>query len=322
MRDENAIIATRIEVLAAEDGGYTVLLDGERRVRLDPEDPRTPGYRSVFDQLREQRRPVYVEVDPERGTVVRVLLPLPTRVVRIEERDDELLLELAGSHAVHLVDLRGADADELSSSLRAAHESRGGILVIEDESHQVMDVMEFTPAPDGPALPPFPQLPVPELLIPRPPFWRRLWDWFWDWLLWWWRCPSAAAAQTIFDQLGATTCPPLTVPAPCIPFMYPDNGCWARAHEMCRLMLALGRAPRKVWIKEGPQGPLRVDTKNNPNCHVQWWYHVAPTLCVRTVSISVVALHHRAHGAGPVNVHHARSTRHMADRLHRPDVDP
>ena len=228
---------------------------------------------------------MYVEVDPERGTVVRVLLPLPTRVVRIEERDDELLLELAGSHAVHLVDLRGADADELSSSLRAAHESRGGILVIEDESHQVMDVMEFTPAPDGPVLPPFPQLPVPELLIPRPPFWRRLWDWFWDWLLWWWRCPSAAAAQTIFDQLGATTCPPLTVPAPCIPFMYPDNGCWARAHEMCRLMLALGRAPRKVWIKEGPQGPLRVNTKNNPNCHVQWWYHVAPTLCVRTGSI-------------------------------------
>jgi hypothetical protein len=32
-----------------------------------------------------------------------------------------------------------------------------------------------------------------------------------------------------------------------------------------------------VWI----QGNLYVNTKNNPNCHVWWGWHVAPTLCVR-----------------------------------------
>ena len=79
--------------------------------------------------------------------------------------------------------------------------------------------------------------------------------------------------------MAATTCAPLTVPAPCIPFLYPDDGCWARAHEMVRLMLAMGLKPMKVWI----QGyPLHPDTKNHPNCTVTWGWHVAPTLCVRS----------------------------------------
>src|SRR2546425_191015 len=33
-----------------------------------------------------------------------------------------------------------------------------------------------------------------------------------------------------------------------IPFKYPDNGCWGRAHEMCRLIIASAVQPRKVWI--------------------------------------------------------------------------
>ena len=88
---------------------------------------------------------------------------------------------------------------------------------------------------------------------------------------------SARRAQAAFDALSITTCNPLTVPPPCIPFLYPDDGCWGRAHEMCRLMIAMGLAPQKVWI----QGQLHVATRNNPNCFVDWGWHVAPTLCVR-----------------------------------------
>jgi len=77
--------------------------------------------------------------------------------------------------------------------------------------------------------------------------------------------------------MKATTCAPLTVPPPCIPFLYPDNGCWARAHEMCRLMIAMGLSPRKVWI----MGRLEAATRNRTNCKVNWAWHVAPTLCVR-----------------------------------------
>jgi hypothetical protein len=283
MRDENAIVALRIELESVEEGRPAVVLDGERRVQLDPQDERTPGYLEVFRELRDQRRPVYVELDPDTGALARVLLPLPTRVVQIAERDGELLVELAGSHAIHRVDLGRDDADELVALLRGGGKS-GWLLVTDDEAHQVIDVVEFTPGPEGPDVPPF-----PKTLEPRPlvlPWWPRWWGWFRRWFCWfcWWRCPSMATAQSIFDQLGATSCPPLTTPAPCIPFMYPDDGCWARAHEMCRLMLNMGRHPRKVWIRQGPQGPLVAQTKNNPFCQVVWGWHVAPTLCVRTGS--------------------------------------
>lgn len=77
--------------------------------------------------------------------------------------------------------------------------------------------------------------------------------------------------------MKAANCPPLTVPAPCIPFMYPEDGCWARAHEMRRLMLDMGHASRKIWI----HGSLRTPTRNSPACEVRWGWHVAPTLCVR-----------------------------------------
>ena len=41
-----------------------------------------------------------------------------------------------------------------------------------------------------------------------------------------------------------------------------------------------GARPKKVWIYYS--GPfLHVNTKNNPQCFVEWAWHVAPTLCVR-----------------------------------------
>ena len=66
--------------------------------------------------------------------------------------------------------------------------------------------------------------------------------------------------QSIFNAMAATSCDPLTVPVPCIPFRYPDDGCWARASEMCRLMIAMGRSPGKVWI----DGSLEVISSNKP----------------------------------------------------------
>jgi hypothetical protein len=42
-------------------------------------------------------------------------------------------------------------------------------------------------------------------------------------------------------------------------------------------MVNMGLSPNKVWI----QGTLHVNTRNNPQCFVNWGWHVAPTLCVR-----------------------------------------
>lgn len=83
-------------------------------------------------------------------------------------------------------------------------------------------------------------------------------------------------ARELFNLVNARLCCPASAPAPCIPFQYPDDGCWGRAHEMCRLMIAEGEQPDKVWI----YGNLKVDTANNPACYVAWGWHVAPTLLV------------------------------------------
>lgn len=85
-------------------------------------------------------------------------------------------------------------------------------------------------------------------------------------------------AQQLFELVDARLCCPASAPSPCIPFLYPDNGCWARAHEMCRLMIADGAQPEKVWI----HGALEVKSANKPSCLVQWSWHVAPTLQVDT----------------------------------------
>lgn len=91
---------------------------------------------------------------------------------------------------------------------------------------------------------------------------------------------SIQQARDLFNLSCSKLCCPVSAPKPCIPFLYPDDGCWGRAHEMCRLMIAEGASPLKVWI----YGGLRVDTSHNPNCYVRWGWHVAPTLDVRSRS--------------------------------------
>ena len=80
---------------------------------------------------------------------------------------------------------------------------------------------------------------------------------------------------------GSTNCDPLNIDNNCIPFRYPDNGCQARAHEMCRLMMKMGLNPMKLWIFPSPGNSLKPSTENKPNCEASWIHHVVPILKVR-----------------------------------------
>lgn len=288
MPNPNAIISTTIrleppldrspEEMLRSEGGLFIQLEG-RRVRLDPADPRSVGFVQVLDGLSKLSRPVYVEIDPARQAVARVLVPIVARVVSVNSARDSLDVELDASHARHVLPLGAPDSAELERQLREAAGDSRPMIIVEDDAHTIIDVRPFAPEPELP-LPPFP-------LVLRRPRWPwllwplRLVRWIWWWLWWWWHCPSAARAQQIFDAMAATSCNPLTVPAPCIPFLYPDDGCWARAHEMCRIMISMGLSPRKVWIDHSPGYWLHVNTRNHPQCYVEWGWHVAPTLCVR-----------------------------------------
>jgi hypothetical protein len=254
-------------------------------VRLDPANERSAGFAQILDGLSKLRLPVYLEIDPATNAVTRILVPHVARVIGVTPADQGRLdVELDASHARHVLRPGDPDADDLERRLREALKSGKPVVLVEDDAHNIIEVRAFTPAPEVP-LPPFPPIPFPRPKLPPRYPWPLNWIWWiWCWIKWpwWWFCCLwKTKAQQVFDAMAATTCNPLTVPPPCIPFLYPDDGCWARAHEMCRLMINMGLPPRKVWIDHSQGNLLHVNTKNNPQCFVEWGWHVAPTLCVR-----------------------------------------
>lgn len=294
MPNPNAVVSTiirfepSVERALAEklrvEGGVTVHLQEGRQARLDPDNPRSAGYLQVLEGLSKRRLPAYLELSPETQFITRLLIPHVTRVVGLRQLEGGLLgVELEFSHGRHVLRQDQADRGDLEKQLREAEAGAKPVIVTEDDAHNIIDVRLFVPGPDGPEVPSFRFPPVIPRIEKEPLYWFKDFFykiWYWCWWPWWWfrcRCISKTKAQQVFDAMKATSCDPLTVPAPCIPFLYPDDGCWARAHEMCRLMINMGLSPKKVWI----QGSLHVNTANNPSCQVFWGWHVAPTLCVR-----------------------------------------
>jgi len=268
------------ELLRQHSEGITIVFEGEQSTRLYPGD-RAVGLLEILDGLRQLRTPAYVELDPDTQAITRLLIPLVTRVAAIseEEETEEVEIELEASHARHLLKRSHPDFERMLGALGAAQERNAWLIVTETDEHGIIDVR------------PSPHEPRPA--EPAAPERHRGSSWFRRFCRWCscafrccfrrLRCVSTRRAQQLFDLVSATSCDPLAVPPPCIPFLYPDDGCWARAHEMCRLMIAVGARPRKVWI----DGSLHVQTKNNPSCQVFWGWHVAPTLCVRRRSFRV-----------------------------------
>jgi Glutaminase len=87
---------------------------------------------------------------------------------------------------------------------------------------------------------------------------------------------TAAQANDLFREMAAQQS--------AIPFDYPDDCCYSRAHEMCRQLRARGIPCGKVWNygSGGHEHPsLHATTTNHPSGSVTWWYHVAPTVPVQ-----------------------------------------
>jgi hypothetical protein len=79
---------------------------------------------------------------------------------------------------------------------------------------------------------------------------------------------SADEAAAVFAELASLDY---------IPFDYPVDGCFARAHEMSRVMQEQGIASAKVFNYEAPNR-LRVPGTEFGN--IEWGYHVAPIVNV------------------------------------------
>ena len=69
---------------------------------------------------------------------------------------------------------------------------------------------------------------------------------------------------------------------PTVPFGYPEDGCYARAHHMAHRLNALGITVGKAFL----EGNLRVESTNSARGVVHWGYHVAPVVMIRRFGIS------------------------------------
>jgi hypothetical protein len=108
-----------------------------------------------------------------------------------------------------------------------------------------------------------------------------------------WRCfrlctkivPSYAKAKEMFDFCAQLSChlPGPYAVTPCIPFQYVIDGCYARAHQMRRIITTRYRyCCEKVFsFATDNDDRLAVQANKWGGCCVDWWYHVAPLVRVR-----------------------------------------
>ena len=273
------------KALEAHPDGFTIEFRGGETALVKP-GKRAPALLDMLEDLRAQAAPVYVETQGRAVAITRLLIPDIVKVAEVRETTDgDVDVMLFPSHARHRLARQSEDFEELLAALVAAHEDDAWLLVTETDDHEILDVRPF-PFDKGPRTPERPGrfTRLKSLIVDT--WLHRLSRFLSHKVCAWLCCPerflcctSMAKAWAMFNMCAAKTCNPVNPQAPCIPFLYPDDGCWARAHEMCRLMVEAGVKPAKVWIDGWP---LTVATKNNPNCSVTWGWHVAPTLCVRT----------------------------------------
>jgi len=97
--------------------------------------------------------------------------------------------------------------------------------------------------------------------------------------------PNYKTAKKIFDFCAQQSChlPGPPVVAPCIPFQYVRDGCYARAHQMRKIITQrFGYCCEKVFsFANRNDDDLAVRANKWGGCCVTWWYHVAPLIRVR-----------------------------------------
>ena len=269
---EPLIEKSSAETIKNHPDGILIEFEDKQSAYLLPKD-HAATVLDIIEGLRKMRAPVYVEINPDTKEIIRLLIPLVSKITNvIVSETEDTLIDLTMSHARHPLKHANPDFSNLLEALQIARKEDNWVIITETDEDGIIDVQKtkhkLEPTTSG------------KVVLERGNILRNLLCRWFKWLcclIRCLRCVSQKKAQEMFDLVSSKTCNPLTVPPPCIPFLYPDDGCWARAHEMCRLMINAGVTPKKVWI----DGNLRANTSNHPNCYIRWGWHVAPTVCVR-----------------------------------------
>jgi len=99
---------------------------------------------------------------------------------------------------------------------------------------------------------------------------------------------TMAVATRLFNELSTAKFTSSTGQEYNIPFSYPIDGCYARAHRMAELLTEKGYASEKSFAVAQSTNRLRVPSKKAGDAPigtqpvVQWGYHVAPVITLDT----------------------------------------
>jgi hypothetical protein len=233
---------------------------GEQSFTVDRDNPHARHYDRMLATIRHAGLPVYVETD-DHARIDRLLIPEVFHVYAVADApvEDRLDVELRVSHARTYVAMSHPDAARIVDALRGAQREKTAVLVTQRADRpEIIDVRPAgEPVLAREAHRSFESATVERRVVEA-------------------GAVTARVAQRMFDLVNAATCPTNATSVSCIPFLYPDQGCWARAHDMCRIMIANGVVPSpwKVWS----YGTRVVATRNSPVCQVHWYWHVAPII--------------------------------------------
>lgn len=210
----------------------------------------------VLEELTRSGDPAYVETGPNK-VISRVLIPLVGNVINVVTLPSgDLRVDLDESAALHVIRRNDPNHNAFAALVKRAEKAETPVVLTEDpDTHEIID-MRVAENPKQPAA-----------LLTSPAHKEAAVS------------PGAITstrALELFSLVGNTTCDPFTAHAPCIPFLYPDDGCWGRASQMCKLILATGAPVAKLWY----YGNLVVHTDNTPAGVLNWIFHVAPLVTV------------------------------------------
>lgn len=125
----------------SSDRAIRVRFDGGVTGRLDPASPRDRVWEEVLQSLLESHEPAYVEIDPDTGYIVSLLLPrqfIVTAIHKTENGDREIELEI--SHARHYLRRGLPEFDRIFETLESARRARMPVLITESlDSSAIID---------------------------------------------------------------------------------------------------------------------------------------------------------------------------------------
>lgn len=248
-----------------------------QRVRLNHHDPAFSTYRAVLNHLGRNAWPAYVQLKELTDDLSEITGLGVSKIVRVRDMrqglpSHDVAVLLQPSAAEHILRVTNPKFNDCYWDLFGAWRTNTYVVVSEwVDSSEILEVTGLHAS-----LQPFAESckiePLPEVMK---------------------SAARIAADVTVLDEQEATKlCLAMhdlgcrtTVNDTCTPFIFPKDGCHARAHEMCeQLLKGHGVRAAKIWIYASgnalTKATLCPQTPNAPGCVVCWNYHVAPLVRV------------------------------------------